>query len=391
MEKLGLTRYQQKLAYVMGVLAVILFMAAGVSATPVKADTTMTVMLHKVLLDENDTATQYDNQGTELTINESALLNGAGFTVYDVTTLVKAGTTEKELYQLNETYGASYFEEKGLKVATEITGTTGIKGLATFELPVQSNGQHAKYLIIETTHPEIAKLEISQPIFLNFPLASSVANPIHLYPKNYQYVRDPYFYKHGKDSQGKDLGVLAGASFRLYKLDANGRKRYLHEDKLDNNNQWVDVTNPKVTIITSDKNGLVTTGGHWLPVGEYYFEEVTAPEGYEITDEALRVKVTVPADSNQPVTITVAGKTSTMPEAVVDNLKVDLPQTSGNEPPKPSGKLPTTLGGLLPTTGERLVSYIALGGGLFCLVLLVQRKRQHNHKLHQEKIEGDTK
>jgi hypothetical protein len=340
-------------------------------------------MLHKVLLDENDTTTKYDNQGTELNIDDSVLLNGAGFTVYDVTTLVNAGETEQDLYQLDETYGASYFEDKGLKVATDITGATGTKGLATFQLPEKSNGQDAKYLIIETTHPEIAKLEIAQPIFLNFPVTSTVDDVIHLYPKNYQYVRDPYFYKHGKDSQGNDLGVLAGASFRLYKVDETGKKLYLHEDKLDNNNQWVDVTDPKVTIITSDKNGLVTTGEHWLPIGEYFFEEVTAPDGYQITDAALKVKVTVPADSTQPVTITVDGKTTTMPEAVVDNLRGELPGTSGQEPKTPVG--------MLPITGEQLVGYTALVSGILLFIILLVYKRKQHVKTDSKEIGGDTR
>lgn len=379
----GITRNQRCLLDLIGVVVAILFMVTGVKVVRADEEATVTVMLHKVLLDENDTTTKYDNQGAELNIDDSALLNGAGFTVYDVTSLVSAGTTQDDLYKLNDTYGASYFDEKGLKVTTGITGTTGIKGLATFQLPEHSNGKDAKYLIIETTHPEIAKLEIAQPIFLNFPVASTVGNVIHLYPKNYQYVRDPYFYKHGKDSQGKDLGVLAGASFRLYQVDETGKKLYLHEDKLDNNNQWVDVTNPKVTIITSDKNGLVTTGEHWLPIGEYFFEEVTAPNGYQITDAALKVKVTVPADSTQPVTITVDGKTTTMPEAVVDNLRGELPRTQG--------QLPKTLGGLLPMTGEQLVGYTALVSGLLLVIILLVCKRKQNLNTNSKEIGDETR
>lgn len=379
MKKIRITRYQRYLLYVVGLVVAILFTVTGVKAVRAEDETTVTVMLHKVLLDENDTTTKYDNQGTELAINDSALLNGAGFTVYDVTSLVDAGSTLSDLNKLNDTYGASYFDEKGLKVATEITGTTGTKGLATFQLPKLSNSRDAKYFIIETTHPEIAKLEMSQPIFLAFPLSQDISNPVHLYPKNYQYVRDPYFYKHGKTTQGQDLGPLAGATFRLYKVDANGNKLYLHEEKRDNDNQWVDVTNPKVSLITSDKNGLVTTGNHWLPIGEYFFEEVTAPNGYLITDAALKVKVTVPADSTQPVTITVAGKTTTMPDAVVDNLIGELPQTPGEQ------------SGILPITGEQLVGYTALGSGMILLMILVVCKYKQTTKINPKEIGGDTR
>ena len=184
MKKIRITRYQRYLLYVVGLVVAILFTVTGVKTARAEDETTVTVMLHKVLLDENDTTTKYDNQGTELAINDSALLNGAGFTVYDVTSLVDAGSTLSDLNKLNDTYGASYFDEKGLKVATEITGTTGTKGLATFQLPKLSNSRDAKYFIIETTHPEIAKLEMSQPIFLAFPLSQDISNPVHLYPKN---------------------------------------------------------------------------------------------------------------------------------------------------------------------------------------------------------------
>ena len=102
-----------------------------------------------------------------------------------MTSLVDAGATLSDLNKLNDTYGASYFDEKGLSVATEITGATGTKGLATFQLPQLSNGRDAKYFIIETIHPEIAKLEMSQPIFLAFSLSKDISNPVHLYPKYY--------------------------------------------------------------------------------------------------------------------------------------------------------------------------------------------------------------
>ena len=115
MKKIRITRYQRYLLYVVGLVVAILFTVTGVKTARAEDETTVTVMLHKVLLDENDTTTKYDNQGTELAINDSALLNGAGFTVYDVTSLVDAGSTLSDLNKLNDTYGASYFDEKGLK------------------------------------------------------------------------------------------------------------------------------------------------------------------------------------------------------------------------------------------------------------------------------------
>lgn len=386
-------RYVWCLSLMILCLSVIgLSVAQGVSA----ADTeSVTVVLHKVLLDENDTTTTYDNQGAEIpSIDEARLLNGAGFTVYNVTSLIAKGETATSLYALNEANGASYFDQLGLKVGSEvITGAAGSKGLATFELATKDADANASYLIIETTHPEIAKLKISQPILLQFPVTMSDA-ALHLYPKNYQYVRDPFFYKHATDSKGKDLGGLAGATFRLYKEDAAGNRSYLHTDIVDNNNKWVMISDPNVTVFTSDKSGLVTTGEHWLPIGTYYFEEISAPDGYEKTLAAQRVKVTVPEDSTQPVTITVADKTTSMADARVYNLKTDDPAKPSSSQPKPSGSqpsgsqpsgsqpsdpnLPTTGTNLpnLPFTGEQLMGGTLLGAGLILLVIFIQRKRQ---------------
>ncbi len=84
---------------------------------------------------------------------------------------------------------------------------------------------------------------------------------------------------------------------------------------------------------------------------------------------ALKVKVTVPEDSTQPVTITVAGKTTTMPDAVVDNLIGELPRTPG----------------------EQLVGYTALGSGMVLLMILLICKRKQMIKTNQKEIGGDTR
>jgi hypothetical protein len=274
-----------------------------------------TVILHKVLLSENDDSTQYDNvTGNAIDIDDDFLINGAEFSVFDVTPLILDGKTEKDLLDMNNTFGADAF--KDYFVEKNVTGEDSGKGIVTFDLLNGSHNSSAKYLILETKRPVVTKMEIAQPIYLEVPLQQQTVN---IYPKNYEYVRDPYFYKHGQTAEGKDTGALAGAKFRLYKLDDNGNKLYLHEDLVDNNNKWVNVDDPGVTVIISDKNGLVTTGEHYLPIGEFYFEEVTAPDGYNIIDEAEKVKVTVPEDNNEPVTITVNNKTTTMDKSIVFN------------------------------------------------------------------------
>ncbi|MDR0921364.1 MAG: LPXTG cell wall anchor domain-containing protein [Lactobacillales bacterium] len=358
-----------------------LFLFFGVvKIETIYADTAdVELRLHKVLLNENDTTTVFDNAGLPITPQVGSPLDGAEFTVYDVTALIASGETRDSLIKLFTDKGVTPFID-GV-VALGVTGSQGVTGEVDFALSSTSNGKNASYFIIETGKPAVAN-EISQPILISFPLSNKDGSPmktLDLYPKNYEYARDPYFYKHGREvSTQKDLGALQGAKFRLYKIDENGKRWYLHEDTGDNDNQWIeDVNSSDVTIITSDSTGKVSTNSHWLNAGIYYFEEVSTVTGYTITDEAMHVKVTVPDENSEPVTITVLSKTTTMDNAVVYNDYVtppDKPKT-----PDTGGRLPDTEG-FLPSTGEMMKSGLTvLGIALICQVtVLFFKKRTKN-------------
>lgn len=121
---------------------------------------------------------------------------------------------------------------------------------------------------------------------------------IHIYPKNVGYVRDPYFFKFGKLSDGTDQGPLAGAKFAIYR-EENNKKLYLDmSDTNDLKNKWVETDDPlndkRVNIFTSDKDGLVNTGERFLPSGTFYFEELSTVDDYVIGNAEKRIKIEIP-------------------------------------------------------------------------------------------------
>ena len=123
---------------------------------------------------------------------------------------------------------------------------------------------------------------------------------IHIYPKNVGYLRDPYFFKYGRQRGTTEKGKpLEGAVFALYQMIEG--KYYLDMAPAnDLKNQWIkpadnDPLNDKnVSKFISDKEGLVTTGQRFLPSGTYYFEELKGVEGYEMDEASKRIEVIIP-------------------------------------------------------------------------------------------------
>ncbi|MDR0921134.1 MAG: LPXTG cell wall anchor domain-containing protein [Lactobacillales bacterium] len=354
----------------LGLMGLVLFIGNTVYAEAGDVN----LRLHKILLDENDT-TVIDNAGVPVTPKTGTPLDGAEFTVYDVTALIESGETRDSLIELFTNKGIAPFENE--EVSRGVTGEKGIKGEADFIISSLSNGKNASYLIIETGKPAIAK-EVAQPMLISFPLNNedgTAMTTIDLYPKNYEYARNPYFYKHGRDYYSKkDLGALEGAKFRLYKVDETGKRWYLHEDVADNaNNHWVKEANSEeVTIFTSDKSGKVSTNSRFLSAGTYYFEEISTVENYEITKEALQIKVTIPENTTEPVMITVEDKTTSMDEAIVYNDFHETPkEEKPNKPVTPSNEEH-----LLPETGEAIRN----GATVLGIAILLQLAFLYFHK-----------
>lgn len=119
---------------------------------------------------------------------------------------------------------------------------------------------------------------------------------------------------------------LAGAEFVLYK-EVNGEKQYAQAaaGKLTG---W---TNNKTAATTfkTPANGTFTISG--LDSGVYYLEETTAPAGYNILKDPIRIEITYSIDAGTNVgTATVKyGDNSTGTIKVENNSGAELPSTGG--------------------------------------------------------------
>lgn len=333
---------------------------------------------------------------------ESPVLPGVGFSVFDVTAqyeqMIKQGAVAEvakssliQTAELNKAEGTlnSTFGEP-LTGSPFITGQDG-KAAITLD-NTDADGNSKTYLIVQTVHPEGKTYEVNSAVVTLPEKDEQGADKpaLDINPKTKDYRRDPYFYKYAKDSSGNVTGPLAGAKFRLYKM-ANNEKLYLYKEMVNGQNVWVKETEKDIAEMTSLADGKVATGLNRLPAGEYFFEEVSAPTGYEITEESKTVKLVIPADPTKAVEIIVGGKSSNMNNSRVYNLLKDTPPTtttttSSTPPstttPSSGGTLPPTSGPGkdLPSTGEQVAKYAGISGAVLILGVAgvwIYRKR-HN-------------
>lgn len=248
-------------------------------------------------------------------------------------------------------------------------------GPGTVPLTFEKNGHYGNqqaYLIVDE---QLNGAQTSQPLVL-LPFAQkSESDPLHVYTKDVALddldIREPYFYKHGQTTGGTDLGPLAGAQFHLYK-QVDTEKYYLHQEQLDGKNIWQKTNAAEYAVFTSAADGKVNLGSYHLPAGTYIFEEVTAPDGYEITAAASHVQVVIPEELDQPIQITIAGQTTAPDQARVFNLKKSGKPT---EPTKPeSGETVTNQLESYPLTGEKSsLIWIICGLSLIGTTILLKK------------------
>lgn len=153
------------------------------------------ITVHKHVWPTGQMPDQIQNTGEVMNFGGTAL-NGAGFSVYDVTTeyYQKLGSQQGEEavnavvaeIQSESTAGAPAY---ATQVGTE--KITAGEGIATFSaLPVHQSGQYAAYLILETTTPVTTPgiMESAAPMVVVMPVykpgTTTVNSQIHLYPKN---------------------------------------------------------------------------------------------------------------------------------------------------------------------------------------------------------------
>lgn len=156
----------------------------------------------------------------------------------------------------------------------------------------------------------------------------------------------------GDDNTISYTKKLAGAEFKLYKMDGNNKVYYKFVAADEENDtpakvEWVAAD--AADVKTSDANGELEFKG--LSAGTYYLEEVKAPEGYNLLAEAVPVEVKN-ADN----------------AAYLANASVNVENNNGLELPS-TGGIGTTI-------------FYAVGGALMAgaVILLITKKKMSNEE-----------
>lgn len=391
------------------------------------------LILHKRILRDivKDGFEIYENDGAEIendatgekpdVVSKTTPLNGAKFSIYDLTdyyenggwvgedsdespeTFVKkiSGFSRNEMRALIKKENFSEVENSPVVTANN---TEFGDGVARITVPRMNDGRMAVYLIFEEEIDDKVEFnvdmeELSVPLVVILPFIDP-ANPmeeldqIHLYPKNIGYLRDPYFFKYGKENEkiGGTGNPLEGAEFVLYRIEG-GEKLYLDLGPAnDLQNTWLPSSDPlkddRISKFKSGKDGLVTTGGRLLASGTYYFEEVKSPQGYKISKANQAIKVVVPEHwekGKEKLYVTVNGQEmlespdGSVPEKAREKIEPRVynyrhDETIDTRPPTTQAQTPTKSAGskqasgssgrkkYLPVTGEAksLISLIGL-------------------------------
>lgn len=304
--------------------------------------------------------------------------NDVTFEVYDVTdkylSLLQNGETI-------ETAKDKLFE---LGVLAKKPGNPITTIKTAYDDSLQENGiarvmlqSNKTYLILEKSSENQTDKLVTMPIILTIP-EEGFNKPYDLYGKPFTYSRNFSFKKISSEKTNGEQ-FLVDAKFILSK-QINGKTFYLGEQALIGVQHWIE-EKAEAKKFVSNANGEVAIN-IGLTTGEYFLEEIAAPEGYEITEQAKNIKVTIPNNFNQNVEIVVGEDGFVTDEARVENNPVkNLPSTSG-EPGGYIDQIRTYARRVLPKTGEQTSNYIVIGAALVLFVGLlkvISIKRREKH------------
>lgn len=198
----------------------------------------------------------------------------------------------------------------------------------------------------------------------------------------------PYFFKYSSDENSEPL---ENAEFALYELTPEAQKKYLTSIEPiewqvleDGNQAWT---------FKSDKQGLVLLPDLGLDLGTYYFEEIKAPVGYDITSESKKVPLIITEDSDG-LTISVNGENLTPMQAgelpkeivskgqprVLNKKKVTVPKEPPNLSDKTNKIVPKgeSHQGILPKTGESKWMVSSVGLVIIAMTFLYKKRGRQN-------------
>lgn len=215
---------------------------------------------------------------------------GVGLSLYDLSqeyaqqkTTAKAEAFLESFAQMSASQVKTYLADN--KITKLQSVTTAANGKAQFELAANQGA----YLIVQD---EIIDGQTIMPLAFALPLVNedgSVQTSFELYAKPVKLTRAPYFYKYGVKDEVS--APLANAKFVLGKI-VSGEKQYLTTTGTEFTASKTPATDANLKVFVSDENGLVLCD-IGLTNGEYFFEEISAPTGYQISTEAKNVVVKV--------------------------------------------------------------------------------------------------
>ena len=200
---------------------------------------TVEFILHKRMVRDVDytEGVFHQNDGLEIAtdqkntlLSQTEPLNGAIFQMYELTDYYekqKSKMTSEEFVQnfaamdrstINELIASENLEKVGPPVTTAFdqVGILG-DGIARITAPKKNQDRDAVYLIFEESIDRETGLDVDLdqyaiPIVAILPIMDPMdhtneLSQIHIYPKNVGYLRDPYFFKYGRQQGSQETGV----------------------------------------------------------------------------------------------------------------------------------------------------------------------------------------
>ena len=304
--------------------------AADQNASPAQ---TVNIDLHKLVFNNGEApTTPLANDGLTKPefANTSVPLNGAEFTMYDVTAkynqLLAAGKSAKEAV-------AAIQQQDGVDVNKVTTVTTAGQGVAHFaDVPLSNNGAFAAYLFVETKVPsgvtdKATPLVIAMPVY-NSDVAFMKGNTaggndlstINLYPKN----EANELVKKEKDDQVLSYTVGEKVGYKVtVNVPADATKTFQVTDK------------PSVGLqVLLDDTFVVKSDGFALASGTDYTVVKNADNGgytFNLVTSSNWIGKQITIDYNMEVT-----SQAVTDSGLVNNVSVDTDTKKDQKPAQPT-------------------------------------------------------
>lgn len=293
----------------------------------------------------------------------------------------------------------AWLKENGIDKAKEVLVSSSNQ--TTFNLPRYNNSQELMYYVILQKYPNREGMN-GKDIYEATPTFLSLENyndeVIFIETKRIFIIQTPYFFKY---SSGDNQIPLEQAEFAFYQLTSSGDKEYL--SSVDPIEWKTGISSKEAYQFTSDKDGLVAMPDLGLELGEYYFEETKAPDGYTIGKGAEKVALVI-SETEEGLVMTINGEVLEGMQAgefsseVIEKGQPRVLNDRTKEPPKkeipevpkkevPPGKVPPTntpfekdppRKGFLPQTGENLWAFSSVGLLLMFVALVFMKRGKEN-------------